>query len=602
MAGLPSSTARPRRRAATLVLPALILLAGIVAHAALVEAGDRTERERLDRHADRVAATIARRVRTYGEVLYSVHGLFLSSRHVTPREFHDNLAAQRIFRRHPGVQVVGFAQWAEGTEIPELAARVGRETAASGLGYPRFRVQPDPGGSPQAPIVYFEPRAGNAKAFGFDFMSEAHRRGALLRTLTSGRPEATAPVRLVQERGRQRGFLVMLGVKRPDGRPRGAAYAAFRMGDLVRGAIGTRGRDEIEIYDRGVAGGDVKPLAAAKRAFDSDGTAEAGLGGAAYGSRLVDVEVMGRAWTIHVAPRAGMATRMETTLEWLAFALGALLAAVAAWLLGSAQRTERRALALAERMTEHLRTSQTELARSNAELERFAYVASHDLREPLRTVTGFLGLLSRRHRDRLDDEGQEFVELAVAGAKRMDALIAELLEYSRAGRGESRADAVDVEAAWNVAVRNLGAAIAESGAEVTAGPLPVVLADRGEMVQLLQNLVSNAIKYRGEHPPRIHIDAVPHGDEWEIAVADDGPGIDPRHHERIFVLLHRLHRRDEVEGTGIGLAICKKIIERHGGRIWVESAEGQGARFAFTLPAATVPATDAPAPLAPAAA
>jgi two-component system, sensor histidine kinase and response regulator len=235
-------------------------------------------------------------------------------------------------------------------------------------------------------------------------------------------------------------------------------------------------------------------------------------------------------------------------------------------------------------MTEHLRASQTELARSNAELERFAYVASHDLREPLRTITGFLGLLSRRHRDRLDDDGREFVDMAVDGAKRMDRLIADLLEFSRAGRRETEPEAIDVGAAWGVAVRNLGAAIAESGAEVTAGPLPTVLADRGEMVQVLQNLLGNAIKYRNGHPPHIHAAAVRRGEEWEISVSDDGPGVDPRHHERIFVLLHRLHSRDDVEGTGIGLAICKKIVERHGGRIWVESTPGEASAFHFTLP------------------
>jgi light-regulated signal transduction histidine kinase (bacteriophytochrome) len=330
------------------------------------------------------------------------------------------------------------------------------------------------------------------------------------------------------------------------------------------------------------------PMARAVAAYDSDGMRDAGRRGAApYGSRLGTVEIMGRWWTLYYAPQGSLQTRAQTALEWLPLLIGLLVAVLAAWLLNTAQRTERRAVALAERMTEDLRASQTELARSNAELERFAYVASHDLREPLRSVTGFLGLLSRRYRDRLDEDGREFVDLAVDGAKQMDALIADLLEYSRVGRRETAPEAIDVEAAWDVAVRNLSAAIAESGAEITAGPLPAVLADRGEMVQVLQNLLGNAIKYRGDHQPRIHVEAARRGDEWEISVTDDGPGIDPRHHERIFVLLQRLHRRDEVEGTGIGLSICKKIIERHGGRIWVESAEGEGARFAFTLPAAT---------------
>ena len=279
-----------------------------------------------------------------------------------------------------------------------------------------------------------------------------------------------------------------------------------------------------------------------------------------------------------------------------ALVVSAALAVLAACLLGTSLRHERRARALAERMMQSLRESQTDLARSNAELERFAYVASHDLREPLRTITGFLGLLSRRQGWRLDDEGREFVELAVAGAKRMDSLIAELLEYSRTGRTETAAEPTDLQSAWNVAVRNLSAATAETGADVTSGPLPVVLADRGEMVQVLQNLLGNAIKYAGAGA-RIHAEAVRRGGEWEISVSDDGPGIDPRHHDRIFVLLQRLHRHDEVEGTGMGLAICKKIVEGHGGRIWVESEPGDGATFRMTLPAAEPARVPEPSPV-----
>jgi light-regulated signal transduction histidine kinase (bacteriophytochrome) len=265
--------------------------------------------------------------------------------------------------------------------------------------------------------------------------------------------------------------------------------------------------------------------------------------------------------------------------------VSAALAAVAACMLGASWRTERRARTLAERMMRSLQESQTELARSNAELERFAYVASHDLREPLRTITGFLGLLARRHGWRLDDEGREFLDHAVAGAKRMDALIAELLEYSRTGRGDTAPEPTDLGGAWSVAVRNLSAAIADAEAEVTCGPLPVVMADRGEMVQVLQNLLGNAVKYGGP-APRIHLEAIRRGGEWEISISDDGPGIDPRHHDRIFVLLQRLHRHDEIEGTGMGLAICRKIVEGHGGAIWVDSERGEGATFRFTLPAA----------------
>src|SRR3954447_15731117 len=172
MADRPSSQVSRRRRAAAIALPALILLAGLVAHLALVAAGHRTQRERLDRRAEQVASALQRRVRTYGDVLYSVKGLFRGSRHATQREFHENLGSQHIVERHPGVQVVGYAEWAAGRGIGRLARRVRREAAAARLHYPRLGVKPMPTRSPQAPITYVEPTAGNLPAFGFDLMSE----------------------------------------------------------------------------------------------------------------------------------------------------------------------------------------------------------------------------------------------------------------------------------------------------------------------------------------------------------------------------------------------------------------------------------------------
>ena len=441
---------------------------------------------------------------------------------------------------------------------------------------------------------------GNEAAFGLDFLSEPTRRAALERTIRTGRPEATAPVRLVQDPVGRPGFLAMLSVDDPThaGRVIGVAYAGFRTGVLVDSVVPRADRGaHLELYDLGAAGGRDTGLRDAIATYDDEVRPDRDALSperAEHGSSTIDVTVMGRRWALYYAPDRSLASSGQALRDWLPLAIGAMLAAFAAWMLGASLRTERRAVALAERMTESLRASQTDLARSNAELERFAYVASHDLREPLRTITGFLALLSRRHRDQLDDDGREFIDLAVAGAKRMDCLIAELLEYSRTGRAEPAAEPTDLDAAWGLAVHNLSAAIAEAGAEVTADPLPTVLADRGEMVQVLQNLLGNAIKYHGGAAPRIHAEAIRRDEMWEIAVRDDGPGIDPRHHDRIFVLLQRLHRQDEVEGTGIGLAICKKIIEHHGGRIWVESEPGAGARFAFSLPAA---AAEAPVPV-----
>jgi signal transduction histidine kinase len=355
----------------------------------------------------------------------------------------------------------------------------------------------------------------------------------------------------------------------------GLAFASFRVPDLVRNAIGAEERDaDLAVYDAGRE----RTLTYSTRSTP------------ARDAHVVHFKMMGRPWELAYAPIHRF-TEDDGLLAYLPIAGGALLALLAMGLLRMTERTERRAVALAERMTEELRDSREELARSNAELERFAYVASHDLREPLRTVNGFVGLLSRRYRDRLDEDGKEFIDHAVQGVHRMDGLIAELLQYSRAGRREAGAEPTDLNAAWSVAVRNLSAAISEAGAHVTASPLPTVLAERGEMVQLFQNLLGNAIKYRAHDGPRIHVTAVPREDgTWEVSVIDDGPGIAPKDHERIFVLLERLHTYDDIEGSGIGLSLCRRIVERHGGSIWVESDLGAGARFAFALPGA--PAAD----------
>ena len=224
-----------------------------------------------------------------------------------------------------------------------------------------------------------------------------------------------------------------------------------------------------------------------------------------------------------------------------------------------------------------------ELARSNAELEQMAYVASHDLQEPLRMVTSYLQLLEQRYGGRLDADAHEFIAFAVDGAKRMQALIDDLLTYSRLGTKVKPLQPTDCGAVMETVRRLLRMAIDESGAQLQYAALPMVMGDAAQLTQLFQNLIANAIKFQAGQPPQIAVRAEPEGEFWRFEVQDNGIGIAPEYFDRIFVMFQRLHSRSTYPGTGIGLAICKKIVERHGGRIWVESAPGQGTVFKFTL-------------------
>ena len=233
---------------------------------------------------------------------------------------------------------------------------------------------------------------------------------------------------------------------------------------------------------------------------------------------------------------------------------------------------------------QHLLLTVEELNRSNEELGQFAYMASHDLQEPLRMVASYTQLLSRRYKGQLDSDADEFIAFAVDGASRMQRLIDDLLAYSRVGtKGQELLD-TSSEDALQQALLNLRGGIEESGAVVTHDPLPTVLADEIQLIQVFQNLVGNAIKYQNPGVPRVHISAArSSGKQWTFSVRDNGLGIDPQYFEKIFGVFQRLHQRDEFAGTGIGLAICKKIVERHGGSISVESQLGQGSTFSFAL-------------------
>jgi PAS domain S-box-containing protein len=239
-----------------------------------------------------------------------------------------------------------------------------------------------------------------------------------------------------------------------------------------------------------------------------------------------------------------------------------------------------------KKVEEALRQSVAELERSNVDLAQFAYVASHDLQEPLRMISTYVQLLARRYKGRLDADADDFIGYAVDGATRMQTLINDLLTYSRASARSKAFETTDCVLVLEQALVNLKEQIRKNSVVVTHDPLPTVMANGSQLAHLFSNLIENAIKFHGDEPPRVHISAEQKGNAWEFSVADNGIGIEPQYFDRIFKVFQRLHRKNEYPGTGIGLALCKKIVERHGGRIWIESKPGEGTTFFFTIPAA----------------
>jgi len=292
--------------------------------------------------------------------------------------------------------------------------------------------------------------------------------------------------------------------------------------------------------------------------------------------------VPGRGLTISVVQPAGDAMRLwgpRALRTGLAGLLTALV--VVPILLVLAKRLVRDNQASAA-----LEAANRELSRSNADLEQFAYVASHDLKEPLRNIASYVQLLQRRYQGKLDEDADAFIGYTVEGVRRMQVIINELLAYSRIGTGPLRSSPVQTGAVVSAVLGNLKAAIAEAGAVVdVVGPLPVVMGDPGQLTSVFQNLLANALKYRRDDVrPEVKVQVAEMGAEWRFSITDNGIGIDPAYQQQIFELFKRLHTRDRYTGSGIGLAVCQRVVERHGGSIWVESIPGQGACFHFILP------------------
>jgi signal transduction histidine kinase len=584
------------RMAPALLLTTLLIMTAIATYAAAARLHDR-ESDQLTDEAHATVTAIDRRMDDYAQILRGAAGLFNANHNVTYQQFHDYFADQDVMHRFPGVQTIGSASYVPRAGLAAYTRRTREAIAASDIIRARFAPYPKLAFDAQEALIsdHLEPPPTDNRTFGLNFLSEPNRRRAALLARRTGQPAATAPIAFARLGGSSLGIDLMVpiygGPPSLTGAPRewaGVVYAAFRIDNLLRGILGTDATvADMEVYDLGPAATVPASTGVTPRAVPFDlrpGRATRASERGPDHTRVETLEVAGRRWAVAYTRAGSALTSGERAVPWgIAFA-GILVSLLAAALLRTLGTARRRAVRLAESMTVELREREAQLRASNQELEHFAYLASHDLQEPLRTITSYVGLLDSRLGDKLDDRERSWLGFVSDGAARMSQLITDLLEYSRTGRAREDDEAtIALDDAWDMAVANLQHAIADNGATVERGELPTVQAQAREMTSMLQNLIGNGLKYRGAAAPIVRARAEQRNGRWEIAISDNGIGIEPRFHERVFGLFQRLHTSEEYPGTGMGLAIVKKIVESNGGSVRVESTPGEGSTFIVTL-------------------
>ena len=554
----------------------------------------------FEQQANTYVAAIQNRIDRNLEVVDSIRELYAASINVERHEFSQFVQGPLL--RHQEIQALSWNQRVKDSD------RASYEAAIQNDGFPSFQITDrDAQGQMERAerraehisVTYIEPFKGNEAAMGFDVASNPARLKALERSRDTGEMVATGPITLVQEAEEQFGILILKPVYK-NGAPHetleqrrqnltGFAVGVFRIGDMVETALQDLLKEDINIqlYDELSPGerqilfsyqteGDARPVAEKQEEVTDDVLLR------------VPLDMPGRGWSLLATPTTEFFAAHRGRQEWWVLGGGLLISVVLmAYLISTIRhgaRNERLAVGLSEANHGLVRQAQ-ELTRSNEEMEQFVYVASHDLQEPLRMVTGYTQLLAKRYKGQLDADADEFIAYAMDGVTRMQELINGLLAYSRVSAQGKAFQPSDCSSIFDRALLNLRAAVQESGAVVTHDDLPTVMGDAAQLGQLFQNLIGNAIKFHGQDPPRVHVSAEREREVWRFSVGDNGIGIDRQSVNRIFAIFQRLHSRAEYPGTGIGLAICKRVVDGHGGRIWVESEPEKGSTFYFTIPA-----------------
>ncbi|MGH8517757.1 MAG: CHASE domain-containing protein, partial [Panacagrimonas sp.] len=579
-----------RRQQIALTVPMAVVFTAVVILFFHVSATE--HRRQTTEFAERAAhfgATLQKALDTNLQMLTAVRSFYAASRVVDRQEFETFVTA--MLPQYAAVQTVGWS--------PRVLSqqRAAFERAMQDGGAPGFHIAERAGSGDLVaageradyfPVAYIVPEAGNRPILGFDLLSEPVRGDAVRRAIRSHAAAATSWLHPLQDKVRRPSTILYLplnGMENEDAP--GLASAVLRIEPLLHAAFEGLGDSGLHVRVSDDSADSTAPPIVMGAAAPTGPRAVAA-------ERVIRIRVADRSWSAYFALPSDYLVAHRSWLAWGMLAVGLSLAALLGILLLVLLARQARIEEAVTQRTAELHEAQQRLVgyaagleRSNKELEQFASVASHDLQAPVRGVISFVRLLRERYSGRvLEGKGQEFLSLIEQSAVHMKALIDGLLALSRVGHRDGDPKAVDCNDVLMEVEAQLAAVVQERDALITHDRLPLVVGSHIEIFQVLQNLIANGLKFQPGHAPRVHVSAARDGACWRISVRDHGIGIAPRHQERIFRIFQRLHASDTYEGTGIGLAICEKIVSGHGGRIWVESAPGHGATFHFTLPAA----------------